>query len=85
MWGTPERGAMRRAVAASGSSVAARRMPPKRHKSRYSSTGNNCVEVAGNLPAVVAVRDSTAPGVGAHVVRPDTWHAFVTAVKRNRM
>lgn len=34
----------------------------KWRKSRYSgSNGGNCVEVAGNLPGIVAVRDSKDP------------------------
>ena len=31
------------------------------HKSSYSGQDGNCVEVARNLPALVAVRDSKAP------------------------
>ena len=31
------------------------------HKSSYSSQSGNCVEVARNLPGLVAVRDSKAP------------------------
>ena len=31
------------------------------HKSRHSSRSGNCVEVARNLPAPVAIRDSKAP------------------------
>ena len=31
------------------------------HKSSYSGQNGNCVEVARNLPALVAVRDSKAP------------------------
>ena len=35
-----------------------------------SSNGNNggCVEVAANLPGVIAVRDSKRPEGGAHIV-----------------
>ena len=31
------------------------------HKSSYSSQDGNCVEVARNLPELVAIRDSKAP------------------------
>ena len=31
------------------------------HKSSYSGQSGNCVEVARNLPGLVAVRDSKAP------------------------
>ena len=38
-------------------------------KARLSSTSNGgCVEVAANFADVVAVRDSTRPSDGAHVV-----------------
>ena len=33
-------------------------------KSSYSSQSGNCVEVARNLPGLVAVRDSKEPDVG---------------------
>ena len=32
------------------------------HKSSYSGQSGNCVEVARNLPGLVAVRDSKEPG-----------------------
>jgi hypothetical protein len=50
-------------------------------KSSYSSAnGGNCVEVARNLPGIVAVRDSKNPGP-ALVVEPGTFAAFVKAIK----
>ena len=37
--------------------------PPEWRKSSFSGgSGGNCVEVAGNLPGVIAVRDSKDPG-----------------------
>lgn len=55
-------------------------------KSSYSRPdGENCVEVAGNLPGVVAVRDSKNPGGGHQAVAPSTWAAFVRAVKRGAL
>lgn len=47
--------------------------------------GTNCVQVAGNLPGAVAVRDSKRPDRGAHVVRPAAWRAFVAAVRTGRL
>lgn len=43
--------------------------------------GGNCVEVAGNLPGAVAVRDSKDPHGPALVVDPDAWAAFADHVK----
>ena len=50
------------------------------------STGSNggCVEVAMNLPTVTAIRDSTRPDSGAHVVDRAAFAAFLIDVKRGR-
>jgi len=47
------------------------------------STGANtgCVEVSVNLTEVVAVRDSTRPADGAHVLRRATFAAFLADAK----
>lgn len=51
-------------------------------KSSYSgSNGGNCVEVAGHLPGVVAVRDSKDPGGPALAFTPGDWRAFTAAIK----
>ncbi len=51
-------------------------------KSSYSgSNGGNCVEVAGHLPGVVAVRDSKDPGGPALAFTPGGWRAFTAAIK----
>jgi hypothetical protein len=51
-------------------------------KSSYSGTnGGNCVEVAHNLPGVVAVRDSKNPGGPALVFTPADWEAFTAGLK----
>lgn len=51
-------------------------------KSSYSSAnGGNCVEVAGNLPGMVAVRDSKAQEGPALVFAPGEWQAFAASVK----
>jgi hypothetical protein len=51
-------------------------------KSSY-STGNGgaCVEVASNLPGIVAVRDSKNPDGPALAFTPDEWAAFAAGVK----
>lgn len=50
-------------------------------KSNYSSQSGNCVEVARNLPGLVAVRDSKEPGGARLVVARETWRVFVRAVR----
>jgi len=50
-------------------------------KSSRSGAVNNCVEVAGNLPQGVAVRDSKRPDGPALIVSRPAWHAFTTKVK----
>jgi len=51
-------------------------------KSSYSgSNGGQCVEVAINLPGVVAIRDSKRPGDGAHVMKRAAFAAFLDGVK----
>jgi Domain of unknown function (DUF397) len=51
-------------------------------KSSYSgSNGGGCVEVAGNLPGVVAVRDSKDPAGPVLTCTPDDWRAFTAAIK----
>jgi len=50
-------------------------------KSSHSSQDGNCVEVARNLPGLVAVRDSKAPEGPKLLVSPETWRAFLFAVR----
>jgi len=51
-------------------------------KSSYSgNNGGNCVEVARNMPEIVAVRDSKDPQGPGLVFTPDQWQAFAAAVK----
>jgi len=51
-------------------------------KSSYSGNGGDtCVEVARNLPTVVAVRDSKDPAGPALAFTPDEWKAFTRRVK----
>jgi hypothetical protein len=46
---------------------------------RSGGSGGNCVEVADNLPGVVAVRDSKDPTGPVLTFRPAVWVAFVAA------
>ncbi|MCP3756030.1 DUF397 domain-containing protein [Streptomyces sp. TBY4] len=41
---------------------------------------NNCLEVAQNVPGVVALRESAAPGVVVETT-PEKWAAFVAGVR----
>jgi hypothetical protein len=51
-------------------------------KSSYSgSNGGGCVEVAGNRPGVVAVRDSKDAAGPVLAFTPDDWRAFTAAIK----
>lgn len=50
-------------------------------KSTRSDAGNQCVEVADNLPGVVAVRDSKDPHGPALQFTPETWATFITHLK----
>jgi hypothetical protein len=54
-------------------------------KAARSTSGNGgCVEVASNLPGIVAIRDSKRPEDGAHVVTPTSFAAFLADVKAGR-
>jgi hypothetical protein len=50
-------------------------------KSSYSSQSGNCVEVARNLPGLVAVRDSKQPDGAKLVVSQETWRMFIRNVR----
>lgn len=51
-------------------------------KSSYSSgNGGNCVEIAGNLPGIVAVRDSKDPDGPVLSLTPAQWRLFTADVK----
>ena len=53
-------------------------------KSRASSMNGGCVEIAANLPDVIAIRDSKRPEGGAHVVGRATWNAFLADARAGR-
>ena len=50
-------------------------------KATASGDNGQCVEVATNLPGVVAVRDSKNPHGPALIFAPGEWRAFVGGVK----
>ncbi len=50
-------------------------------KSSYSSQDGNCVEVARNLPGLVALRDSKSPDGPNLLVSPETWQAFLQSLR----
>lgn len=52
-----------------------------RKSSRSSGNGGQCVEVAINLPDVVAVRDSKNPQGPKLLFAPAEWRTFVDGVK----
>ncbi|RZU72673.1 uncharacterized protein DUF397 [Micromonospora kangleipakensis] len=52
-----------------------------RKSSRSSGNGGNCVEVADNLPDLVAVRDSKNPTGPALTFTPAAWRAFVAELR----
>ncbi len=50
-------------------------------KSTFSNgSGGNCVEVASNLPGIVAVRDSKDRFGPALIFTPSEWRAFTDGV-----
>jgi hypothetical protein len=51
-----------------------------RKSSRSSDNGGQCVEVAMNLPGVVAVRDSKDLGGPKLLFTHDEWKAFIGGV-----
>jgi hypothetical protein len=55
-----------------------------RKAARSNGANTGCVEIAANLPGVTAMRDSTRPEAGAHVVTRDAFSAFLNDVKAGR-
>ncbi|MEU3600078.1 DUF397 domain-containing protein [Streptomyces sp. NPDC006798] len=57
---------------------------PVWRKSSYSGgAGDNCVEVADNVPGAVPVRDSKTPGGPALSFADPAWAAFIGMVKHD--
>ncbi|SCG16633.1 protein of unknown function [Micromonospora echinofusca] len=52
-----------------------------RKSTRSGDNGGDCVEVATNLPGIVAVRDSKNSSGPALTFAPDAWETFVSRVK----
>ena len=52
-----------------------------RKSSRSGGNGGDCVEVARNIPGIVAVRDSKNPYGTALTVTPDEWARFIARLK----
>jgi hypothetical protein len=52
-----------------------------RKSSRSGSNGGNCVEVARNLPGIVAVRDSKNPDGPVLIVSSGQWAGFVARLR----
>ncbi|MDA0639527.1 DUF397 domain-containing protein [Nonomuraea ferruginea] len=50
-------------------------------KATASGDNGQCVEVATNLPGIVAVRDSKNPQGPALIFTPGEWKAFVGGVR----
>ncbi len=50
-------------------------------KSTYSSQDGNCVEIAANLPGIVAVRDSKNPPGPVLTFTHSDWAAFIQEIK----
>jgi hypothetical protein len=55
-----------------------------RTSTRSGDNGGNCVEVARNLPGVVAVRDSKDRGGPVLTFAPAGWEAFTAGVREGR-
>jgi hypothetical protein len=50
-------------------------------KSSYSGQDGNCVEVARDLPGLVAVRDSKEPDGAKLVISRAAWQVFIRAAR----
>ncbi len=55
------------------------------HKStRSGSNGGSCVEVADNLPEIVAVRDTKDRSSGTLIFSRDVWRGFIQDIHDGR-
>jgi hypothetical protein len=52
-----------------------------RKSNRSGGNGGDCVEVASNLPGIVAVRDSKDPHGPVLAVGRDDWADFITRLQ----
>ena len=53
-------------------------------KAKRSQWNGGCVEVAANLPGIVAIRDSKHPEGGAHVVSRPAFAVFLSDARSGR-
>lgn len=53
-------------------------------KASRSTANGGCVEIAANLPGVIAIRDSKRPEGGAHVVSRPAFAAFLADLRAGR-
>jgi hypothetical protein len=51
------------------------------YKATASQDNGGCVEVAANLPGIVAVRDSKCPTAGAHMVSRAAFADFLASAR----
>jgi Domain of unknown function (DUF397) len=59
---------------------------PRWRKSSYSGNGGgDCVEVARNLPGVVAVRDSKNPDGPVLIISRNEWARFISRLRGYRL
>ncbi|MFI2711596.1 DUF397 domain-containing protein [Micromonospora sp. NPDC018662] len=56
-----------------------------RTSTKSGTNGGNCVEVADNLPGVVAVRDSKDQQGPVLAFTPRSWQAFVSYANAGRL
>jgi hypothetical protein len=56
-----------------------------RKSTRSGGTGGNCVEVALNLPEIIAIRDSKDPHGPSLVCTPQEWEAFTARLRGGRI
>ncbi|MFF5110438.1 DUF397 domain-containing protein [Streptosporangium sp. NPDC000509] len=54
-------------------------------KSTLSDGGNGCVEVATNLPGLVAVRDSKDPSGPTLTFSPTAWNDFLAGIRNGTL
>ena len=52
--------------------------------STHSGQNGSCIQVAGNLPGIVAVRDSKNPEGPELIFASDQWQRFATSIKARR-
>ncbi|WBB52051.1 DUF397 domain-containing protein [Verrucosispora sp. WMMD573] len=55
-----------------------------RKSTRSGSSGNDCVEVADNLPGIVLVRDTKNRDAATLAFTPAAWASFVGLAKQHR-